>query len=109
MTLSSCNGTVLAQDIGSTFVDGYGPISEAVCLEIGLGGLVVEVDGGFFSNEVSWSITLPSSVVEEGGAGISQSGLCVSPYPTPQPSVTSMPTAPCEQYRVEIYAEYGDG
>ena len=109
MTLSSCNGTILRSGIGISFEYGYVYSVDDLCLEAGLGGLIVEVDGGAFPSEVSWSLTFPSGVVEIGVAGSWESGLCVSPYPSPQPSVTLNPTALCELYMVELSDSFGDG
>ena len=128
MTLSSCNGTVIANGIGSTFYEGPSQIVGQLCLEVGLDGLSVEVGGGLYQLETSWSITFPSGYVESGsGAGPVRSGTCISPFPTLQPSVSSMPTSspsitpiptslpsftpttPCEIYRVQLYDVFGDG
>ena len=133
MTLLTCNGTVLASDIGSTFYGGDFQVAN-LCLEVGLSGLIVEVGGGSQTNEVSWIITFPSGNVEGGGAGSWTSPLCISPspshqpsnppsmtlmptnipsvtsVPTVQPSVTSIPTSPaCEFYTIDMFDGYGDG
>ena len=107
MTLASCNGTVLQSGIGDAFVDGNVLIIGALCLEAGLNGLLVEVDGGTYPDDVSWSITFPSGVVETGVAGSQEIGAC--PAPSPAPSVSAMPTVACELYTIELYDSYGDG
>lgn len=119
MALLSCEGSVLASGIGSTFVDGSGPVIDSVCLENGLGGLMVEVGGGEYPEDVSWTLTFPSGDVESGVAGSFAFGSCVSPCPSPLPSVTIEPTAlpslsmtptsPCEIFTVELFDSYGDG
>ena len=106
MALSSCAGVFLQGDIGQNFDDGN-VLIEPFCLQVGLGGLTVEVGGGSFADEVAWLVTFPSGAVERGGAGSTQIGGCVAP--TPQPSVTPMPTAPCELYTVELSDAFGDG
>ena len=106
MTLTSCTGIVLASGIGEAFVDGS-VVAEDLCLEVGLDGLVVDVSGGEFSLEISWNITLPSGLIEAGRAGSTEIGSC--PKPSAQPSVTPMPTSPCERYTVELYDNFGDG
>ena len=106
--MTSCDGTVLASGIGSTFVDGFGPVNETVCLKNAQSGLAVEVGGGEFIEDVSWSIAFPSGYVKTGGAD-SWIGLCISAFPTPQPSLSPMPTPACENYAVELYDAFGDG
>lgn len=106
MNLTSCSGSVIESAIGSAFVDGSLQTIR-VCLEVGFDGLVVEVGGGLYPNEVSWSLTFPSGIVETGGAGSSEVGVC--PVPSPQPSMTRMPTTPCESYTAELYDNFGDG
>ena len=66
MTLSSCDGAVLVS--GITVEDGYGVVGTA-CLEAGLVGLEVLVDGGGFQEEISWIITFPSGGNWTGFAG----------------------------------------
>ena len=91
-----------------------------VCLEAGHNGVIVEVGGGLYPNEISWSVTLPSGIKETGGdAGSWEIGKCPTPsvqpsltlLPTPQPSITSIPTVPvpCEIYSIELHDSYGDG
>ena len=119
MNLTSCEGASLATGIGSTFLGGNGPVNDTVCLENGLGGLVVEVGGGLYPEDVSWSLTLPSGSVKTGVAGSLEIGTCVSPYPSPHPSVTAIPTAEpsvsnmptmlCELYSIELNDVFGDG
>ena len=112
MTLSSCEGIILANGIGGTFDDGMGPVKETLCLDNGSKGLVVDVGGGTYPGDVSWSLTFPSGIVETGVAGSRKIGECASPYPSPQPSVTLIPTArapPCELYMIELFDAYGDG
>ena len=120
MALSSCNGTPLVNGIGSTFTKGELRVIDDICLEVGLEGLSVEIGGGLYPEEASWSITFPSGRVEIGdGDSPFRSGSCISPYPTTQPSVspmptslpsvTPMPTAPCEVYTIELSDSYGDG
>ena len=108
LTLTSCEGVVLESGIGSTFLAGSGPVNETVCLRDGLSGLVVEAGGGEFPEDVSWSVTFPSGSVITGEAG-NYSGSCTSPFPSPQPSVSSIPTRGCELYTVELFDTYGDG
>ena len=103
MTLSSCSGTSLASGIGGTFDDGFGPVNITVCFETGLNGLVVDVGGGTYPDDISWSLTFPSGIVESGVAGPRSLGECGSPYPSIQPS------RPCELYTIELYDSYGDG
>ena len=109
MTIFSCNRTVIKSGIGSTFVDGNIYLVNNLCLEDGLGGLVVEVGGGSYQAEISWSLTFPSGSVAAGVAGVWESGLCVSSQPTTQPSLTPVPTAPCQRYTIELYDAFGDG
>ena len=119
MNLTSCEGVVLASGIGGNFDDGSGPVSDVVCLENGLDGLVVVVGGGLYPEDVSWSLRLPSGDVKTGVAESREFGSCVSPYPSPQPSVTAMPSAEpsmtsmptrlCEVYTVQLFDSYGDG
>ena len=109
MNVSSCEGSLLVDEIGSSFSSGFGPVGEVVCLETGLAGLVVDVGGGEFPEDVSWSLTFPSGIVETGIAGSFKSRSCISPYPSPQPSVSFIPTAPCEFYTFELYDSVGDG
>ena len=108
MELSSCRGVVLESDIGDTFDIGDAQTVE-LCFEVGLNGLGIEVGGGLYPEELSWAITFPSGVVETGGPGFVRKGPCVSPYPSPQPTATPMPTAPCELYMIELSDEFGDG
>ena len=109
MSLFSCAGAILESGIGSTFVAGALQVVENLCLEPGLSGVVVEVGGGPFAEETSWSITYPSGVVETGvgGSGSTKTGSCFAP--TPHPTVTFMPTTPCETYQVELNDLFGDG
>ena len=109
MALSSCEGRILEGSIGSTFVDGYGPKNYTACLENGLDGIVVYVGGGEYPEDVSWEIVYPSGKVKTGVAGSFAAGTCVSPNPSPLPSLSAMPTEPCELYAVEISDNYGDG
>ena len=109
MSLISCDGRVLESDIGGAFTDGFGPVNETFCLENGLGGLIVEVSGGDFLEDVSWSLMLPSGDVKSGIAGTQEFGACISPFPSPQPSISSKPTKLCEFYTIELYDVYGDG
>lgn len=116
MTLASCNETILESNIGSIFVGGSTQVIGTLCLENEFDGLLVEVGGGTYKSEVSWSITLPSGEVETGAAGTTEIGLCPRPSPQPsitltptaQPSITSMPTA-CELYTFSFFDRYGDG
>ena len=108
MTLLTCDGTILKTDIGSGFEDGSVLVID-VCLELGLNGLAVEVNGGLYPEELFWAITYPSGFVDTGGAGLVRKGGCISPFPSAQPTVTPMPTVPCELYTIEIYDEFGDG
>ena len=116
MTLASCNEAILESNIGSTFFGGSTQVIGTLCLENESDGLLVEVGGGMFPDEVSWSITLPSGEVETGVAGTTEIGLCPRPSPQPsvtltptaQPSITSMPTA-CEFYTFSFFDRYGDG
>ena len=105
MSLTSCTGDVFQSDIGASFLGGSAQAS-SFCLEVGLNGIMVEVGGGLYPDEVSWSITLPSGIVETGVSGSQVMGVC--PPPSPQPSVTSMPTA-CEVYTFDLVDKYGDG
>jgi len=89
-------------------MNGFGPHIESYCLKHGLSGLVVDVSGGDFPEDVSWSLTFPSGDVKTGEAG-DWSGSCTSPFPTLQPSVTSLPTEGCDLYTIELYDSYGDG
>ena len=115
MTLMSCEGNILASGIGNGFDSGFGPVNENVCLKVGMRGLVVEVGGGDFPEDASWSLTFPSGIVETGRAGSLQIGSCVYQYPslhptfTAMPLVTAMPTASCDPYILELYDAFGDG
>ena len=64
MTLSSCDGTILATDIGGDFDDGF-VRNSTVCLDVNLVGLVVEVGGleAEFSEDISWSVTFRASML----------------------------------------------
>ena len=92
MTLSSCEGNVLASDLGTSFDDGNGPVVETLCLEDAVDGLIVEVGGGEFPEDISWSLSFPSGKLESGIAGLRKIGSCA-----------------CEFYTVELYDSYGDG
>lgn len=110
MTLKSCEGTVLASSIGSTFDDGSGPIIETVCLTNSLVGLKVEVGGGSYPEDASWSLTFPSGFVETGTSDPQEVGSCTSPRPSHQPSATMAPTAACDYfYTIELSDLFGDG
>ena len=107
MTLLTCGGKVLASGIGSAFDDGEVQVMDNVCLEEGLNGLALNVGGGLFPEDVSWSLTFPSGIVEKGGAGYWSSEACYPP--SPQPSNTFSPTRACALYVVETYDSFGDG
>ena len=92
MTVSSCEGAILASRIGSTFVDGSGPVVESFCLNDSVDGVIVEVGGGTYPEDISWTFTFPSGIAETGVAGAREFGSCV-----------------CELYVVELYDSYGDG
>ena len=98
MSLSACDGTVLVSGLGRAFNTGFGPVTKYVCMPADLNGLVVDVGGGLFPEETSWTIMFPSGEVQSG----SNSGVRRLMCPVECEGDTAV-------YKVELSDSFGDG